>query len=531
MRKNIFYTAALLLAGAVMAACSGSEDITDNTTPETQTPTGNGVVELSGTLGSKGEMTRAVDAEGTGTWEVNDKFAVYYETTDGHATAVATVTSVNGDGSANFTALLKDPKKGNNSVKLVSPASAHDGEGGFKTDGLMNQGGTLEYINKNGLDIETATATMNVADAKASLTDNVTMQPQVCLYKMTLREDSYTVLNTTKLEITDNKGHSYTITPTGATSNFTIAMVPVIDANFTFTATTTEEYGIFTKQEGVTLTNCTADNVGDIFDKDGNIYKVSSAPGAIYNRTYNGRTLYAGKLYTSEPYLNAVITASPGIAMIAYVGDNGSVETGSDYRGLAISMRDSNKENTKNSSVNWWESTDFFTKYNPWSSVGNTGPCTNSVSDDITVARSLKNGIAMTDVLASDNHTTTTGHTHWPARVARNYNVTRPNDTSNWFLASLGQWQLILQGLITKQDNLTEFYSEEIPWDEYENPYMTYYHLDGILSKAGVSLGPCYWTSSEYDVSDVWTMGFADGAAFVTSKTNGSFHIHPFIAF
>ena len=192
MRKNIFYTAALLLAGAVMAACSGSEDITDNTTPETQTPTGNGVVELSGTLGSKGEMTRAVDAEGTGTWEVNDKFAVYYETTDGHATAVATVTSVNGDGSANFTALLKDPKKGNNSVKLVSPASAHDGEGGFKTDGLMNQGGTLEYINKNGLDIETATATMNVADAKASLTTSVTMQPQVCLYKMTLRENSYT---------------------------------------------------------------------------------------------------------------------------------------------------------------------------------------------------------------------------------------------------------------------------------------------------------------------------------------------------
>lgn len=530
MRRNI-YAAILLLTGAMMVACSGSDDLTENTTPEPQTPTGKGDVVLKGTLGSKGDVTRAINDYGYGTWEVGDKFAIYYTTDDGHSTAVATVNSINSNGSANFTATLSYPKTGSNDVTLVYPASAHNGQGGFKTDALMKQEGTMDYINTKGLDIETASTTMNVEGKTATLTSDVTMQPQVCLYKMTLHEDYYTLLNTTKLEITDDKGHSYTITPTGATSDFTIAMVPVIYANFTFTATTTEEYGIFTKQEGVTLTNCTADNVGDIFDKDGNIYKVSSAPGAIYNRTYNGRTLYAGKLYTSELYLNAVITASPGIAMIAYVGENGSVETGSNYRGLAISMRDSNKENTKNSSVNWWESTDFFTNYNPWSSVGNTGPCTNSVSDDITVARSLKNGIAMTDVLASDNHTTTTGHTHWPARVARNYNVTRPNDTSNWFLASLGQWQLILQGLITKQDNLTEFYSEEIPWDEYENPYMTYYHLDGILSKAGVSLGPCYWTSSEYDVSDVWTMGFADGAAFLTSKTNGSFHIHPFIAF
>ena len=515
MRKNIFYTAALLLAGAVMAACSGSEDITDNTTPETQTPTGNGVVELSGTLGSKGEMTRAVDAEGTGTWEVNDKFAVYYETTDGHATAVATVTSVNGDGSANFTALLKDPKKGNNSVKLVSPASAHDGEGGFKTDGLMNQGGTLEYINKNGLDIETATATMNVADAKASLTTSVTMQPQVCLYKMTLRENSYTVLNTTKLEITDNKGHSYTITPTGATSNFTIAMVPVISANFTFTATTTEEYGIFTKQEGVTLTNCTADNVGDIFDKDGNIYKVSSAPGAIYNRTYNGRTLYAGKLYTSEPYLNAVITASPGIAMIAYVGDNGSVETGSDYRGLAVAMADCNKYNCS-VDIQQFSGTSWCAQ--------SSATCTSHVSTDVTVAREWKDGISMTTSLVNN----TDGHTHNAAKATSTYNKPYPPGTSGWFLASLGQWQLIMQGLITKVDN--QLYS--VPISTSGNAKMASVYYDSVLKNAGTGFSACYWTSSEYDAYAGWGAAPSDGSAFTYSKTSSSMlHVRAVIAF
>ena len=53
MRKNIFYTAALLLAGAVMAACSGSDDITSDITPEPQPSVEVGTVELSGTLAAR----------------------------------------------------------------------------------------------------------------------------------------------------------------------------------------------------------------------------------------------------------------------------------------------------------------------------------------------------------------------------------------------------------------------------------------------------------------------------------------------
>lgn len=520
MKKTMICAAVLLLAGTVLTACSGGDDVTSDITPEPQPAAETGdVVELSGTLGSKGSVTRAVDSDGTGTWVVGDQFAVYYETTNGNASTVARVNSVNSDGSANFTATLRSPKTGDNSVKLVYPASAHNGEGGFKTDGLMNQGGTLEYINKNGLDIETATATMNVEGMTAKLTSDVTMQPQVCLYKMTLREDSYTLLNTTKLEINDDKGHSYTITPTptSATSNFTIAMLPVSYASFTFTATTTEEYDIFTKQEGLTLANCTADNVGDVFDKDGNIYKVSSAPGAIYNRTYNGRTLYAGKFYTSEPYLNAVTTVSPGIAMIAYVGDNGSVETGSDYKGLAVAMADCNKYNCS-VDIQQFSGTSWCNQ--------NDNACTKKHDTNVGVAREWKDGISKTDSLLNN----TDGHTHNAAKAASTFNVSYPSGTSGWFLASLGQWQLILQGLITKQDNLSQPYS--VPVSTTANEKMTADYLKPILGNAGTGLGNCYWTSSEYDAYDGWGAAPSNGSAFTYSKTSSSMlHVRAVIAF
>ena len=173
MKKNILYTAVLMLAGVVMTACSGDEDILS----ETQTPAKGDLVVLKGTLGSKGDQTRTVAEDGTGNWEVGDQFAIYYETYSGHASAIATVSSINDNGSANFTATLGAPKKGSNNVSLVYPATAHDGQGGFKTDALMNQEGTLEYINENGLDIETATTTMNVSGNTATLTSDVQMQP------------------------------------------------------------------------------------------------------------------------------------------------------------------------------------------------------------------------------------------------------------------------------------------------------------------------------------------------------------------
>ena len=518
MKKTMICAAALLMASVVMTACSGGDDVTSDVTPVSQPAAEAGdVVELSGTLGGKSSTTRAIAENGTGTWEVGDRFAVYYETANGHASAVATVNSVNDDKSANFTASLHSPKAGDNSVKLVYPASAHDGQGGFKTDGLMKQGGTLEYINKNGLDIETYATTMNVEGMTAKLKENVTMQPQVCLYTLNPVDYQSTALPVTKLEISDNQGHSYTITPTEATNSLTVALLPVTSANFTFTATTAVVGRIYTKQD-VTLANCTATNVGDVIFADGNIYRVSNGSGVIYSESFSGKKLEAGKFYSQSMKLWTL----SAVAMIAYVGGNGSVETGSSYRGLAIAMNDCTQYNT-----NSWPSSSA--NHANWCSQKGT-TCTTEYSTDVKDAREWKDGISMTTNLVK----TTTGHNHWAAKAARNYKKARPSGTTEWFLPSLGQWQLIIQGLISKVDN--EPYTEAISLTD--NNKMKSSYIGSVIINAGASsnnplgLEYCYWSSSEYDTQNGWIVGFGNGNASPHSKvTTFSTHVRPVLAF
>ena len=522
MKKHTFYMVALLLAGAVMTACSGGDDMTSDITSEPQPSAEAGDVELSGTLGSKGDVTRAINAYGYGTWEVGDKFAVYYQTANGNATTTATVNSVNSnDGSANFTAVLHNPKAGDNDVTLVYPFSAHNGEGGFKTDALMSQEGTLDYINTKGLDIETATTTMKVEGMNATLTENVTMKPQVCLYKMKIQDDESHNLTTKKLEIREGT-HTYTITPTTPDYILTMALLPIESSDFSITATTTGEINTYTKRDGVTLTNCTAENVGDVFDEGGYVYSVSKVP-AIYSKNYSGKTLEAGKFYSGIVSLS--ISSTPIVGMIAYVGDHGTVDDSSTdaqtgFRGLALAMKNISEGNTRE--YKWCDQSSNY--------------CTDTHSNNIEVARGWKNGITMTTALV--NHGSHT-NAHSAAVKARNYgvnySVSRPTEiTSDWFLPSLGQWQLILQGLITKGEG-----------NSYSTPIGDYYDNEGsnfnkgtssfysILDNAGAQgIYLCNWSSSEYSSGSAWCLVVNENkcSAFGDGKIYGH-TVRPVIAF
>jgi hypothetical protein len=527
MKKNIFFAAILMLAGAMMTACSDNDDFQS----ESQT-LGNTVV-LSGTLGSKGDQTRTVAEDGVGSWEIGDQFAIYYQTASGHASAIASVVSINDNGSANFTATLGAPKKGSNNVSLVYPATAHDGKGGFKTDALMNQGGTLEYINENGLDIETAATTMNVSGTTATLTSDVQMQPEVCIYRFQLRKDNYNDAITNNLEINDGT-HTYTITAAETTSIFTVALLPTENADFTFSTITTEggpNY-IYTKRIGVTLANCTAENVGDVFDSDGNVYAVSRGTGLTRIGSFSGVTLEKGKFYSQKL---KVLKIKRPVAVIVYVGEHGTVDDSSTdpqtgFHGLAMSMQVSSKNNTTNANQNWDVAGDskFFSsgKYR-WCNQSSEA-CTSHACDDIAVARELKNGISMTDELVSHE-----SHTHWAARTARNYNAAQykyernsgpysnsteyynlplPSGTSNWFLPSIGQWQLIVWGLLSKKNGENYF----TPLTEVLNADMNYDALNSILTKAGADglKYSCenYYSSTESANNSTWTFTLSNGS-------------------
>ena len=530
-RKNIFYTAALLLTGVVMVACSGSDDLTSET-PQPQPSAETGVVELSGTLGSKGEGTRALAEDGTGSWETGDQFAVYYQTPDGHATAVATVNSVNANGSANFTATLNHPKNGSSNVTLVYPATAHDGLGGFNTDGLMTQDGTLEYITANGLDIETASTTLNVVNKNASLSSDVTMEPQVCLFDVTLRKDNYNDLKYAKtLEINDGT-HSYTITPATPTQYFTVALLPVSHADFMFRAITSDSgMGFLYTKQNVTLANCTPDNVGDVFDEDGNIYAVSTGSGITYMNSFSDVTLEKGKLYSQRLQLSLI---KRPVAVIAYVGERGTVDDSNTdpqtgFRGLALSMQNSEQGNTTSYNSNW----DSDTWNGPRWCTQSAEACTSRATEDLTVARDRRDGITMTDELV--NHAS---HTHYAAKTARNYSsryyyssnanyyfsncnkqMTLPAGASNWFLPSIGQWELIAQGLASKvagtayTTRITDAANETLAPGSYNSVLV---HAGAEALKANCDM---YWSSSEFGDGKVWYL-FYDGSALNGGKTH-----------
>ena len=145
---------------------------------------------------------------------------------------------------------------------------------------------------------------------------------------------------------------------------------------------------------------------GDWIDKDGNIYRYDNKPA------------------------NAV-------AMVAYVGPEGTAETGTQYRGLAIGLKDLYVGGgSYGDKYRWCEdySVDF-------------GECTvNSINDDSMLWLAI-DGITSTNQLVNGCGN---NHDHPAAKACREYNaipadVRRANGMSDWFLPSMGQWLLIMQ--------------------------------------------------------------------------------------
>ena len=178
--------------GALTTSCSSEDNTIDM--PQTQQPAGN-TITLTATLAPKGDDGGTTRAITTGTdanskeilnvaWAKDEHIAVYYQKTDDSwATAMATVGTPNGDGSAPFTATLTNAKGGE--AKLIYPYSLANTNGELKTgvgSAFRAQDGTIEYISQK-LDAATATATIDVNGGTATVTGPVTMQNQVCICK------------------------------------------------------------------------------------------------------------------------------------------------------------------------------------------------------------------------------------------------------------------------------------------------------------------------------------------------------------
>ncbi|SEV87298.1 Fimbrillin-like [Prevotella sp. khp7] len=188
-----------------------------------------------------------------------------------------------------------------------------------------------------------------------------------------------------------------------------------------------------------------------------------------------GKVLGAnGKVYSSASAATSAGTTASGI--IAYVGANVDV-TNPSYNSLVRSL-------TESGAQFWYTS--------------NGGTCVTQTSNEATAFTYL-NGIDCTNTLANSNGTGVTsncvGHTHAAATWARNYSTARPAGASQWFLASVGQWQLIAEGLASRTANLTNYGAS---------------NLNAIVTAAGGTgfRANGYWSSSEYSTTNAWGFTF-----------------------
>ena len=225
-----------------------------------------------------------------------------------------------------------------------------------------------------------------------------------------------------------------------------------------------------------------------------------------------GRVIGAnGKIYNNATAASTASTTA--VAIIAYVGSVGSVDASSEtYKGLAIAMSDANSGSACT-----------------WASVKQN--CLNSTAvSTLDPPVSDKNGISYTSTLTGDGH----GHAHVAATVAVSNNGTAaPKGTSGWFLPSMGQWNLIVQGLATKKAgsavtaNLTNLSNDSYKATNL-NSVITAAGGTGFISTADpVGL---YWMSTENGQNSAWIINFYWGKEDSKDKT-ASWYVRSVLAF
>ena len=230
-----------------------------------------------------------------------------------------------------------------------------------------------------------------------------------------------------------------------------------------------------------------------------------------------GKVLAAdGKMYkTVAAATNAGTTAS---GVIAYWGAAGSVESGnSSYRGMAIALEDA---------VIRWGSWPVHMEY----CTSDNHQCSTATPYCSTVSSALsaKNGIAATQSALENN-----GEGHWHNAAGNGYYVARPSGASMWAIPSIGQWQLMAQGLTGNSSGLS---------DTDDNPD---YHFNNLSSKINAAGGTYlgwlfYWSSTEKDASSAWCFnigGLESGrngsrvSAFAKNHNDEYMHVRMFFAF
>ena len=180
-----------------------------------------------------------------------------------------------------------------------------------------------------------------------------------------------------------------------------------------------------------------------------------------------GRVIAAdGKMYKTVTLANKVSTAS---GVVAYVGTE-VVDRYTDNKYLAISLADAGQ-----------------------GAYGGEGNAFESTSDDLATVLTWINGQSVT----INGHNRIDDADHPALDLAYNYSTALPSGAS-WFVASVGQWNMVVKGLTGSNTDLSESVNPDLAYDKVNVKIVAAGATGLILS------GSNYVLANPYSKDEVW---------------------------
>lgn len=468
MKKTLF---ALIAVAALVCACNTKDDYV----PED----GIAGIPFVATVQLDDAFSKAVTESGGDIvtyFTAGEEIALVYEVGSTPYKTDANIASVDGAGKATISATLEAGVTDGTSVTLIYPASAADGTtGNVLSTALSAQDGALS----TSRDIRKGTGTISV-DGTASLSGGATLDAQYAICEFTVMDvDGSNSLSVSSFVVKDASDNVITtVTPGAATSTLYVSL-PTTSGLLWFEAVASDKPYVAKGTANLTA---------------GNYYTPTVKMATIFNVIGTN-----GKFYKDKA--GAVAAGTTASAIIASLGED-TAETGYPH-GLAIAMGVSNGMTCK------WkkEATASHIQY---------------ASYDLALAAKESGSALCVGKNDADNYPAFYAALNNSVSAADGITSSKPSSgTSNWFLPSAYQINLIIKGLRGTSANLTNMDQSVLRGTDIFYPIRDI----GYNSLAPWNAtGNYVWTSTEKSDGEAWTYA-SSGKMEAKTKTNGAYVI------
>lgn len=449
MKKTLY---AILAVAALVCACTPKENYTPGNS--------DGIPFVATVQTSNDAYTRAVTESGGDivvNFNVGDIIALVYEVSSTAYKTNATVTSVDGTGKATISATLQAGVTDDTPVTLIYPGAAADGTtGNVLAATLRTQDGTLS----TGRDIRKGTGTIKV-DGTATLASGATLNAEYAICKFSVKDvDGSNNLSVSRFVVKDASNNVITtVTPGSATSTLYVAL-PASSELLWFEAVASDKPYVAKGTAALTAGNFYTPTV-----KMATIMNVIGADGKFY-----------------KDKAAAVAASTSASAIIASLGED-TAETGYPH-GLAIAMGISTSITKK------------------WKAEG-TASHTQYASYDLALAAKESGSALCVGKNDADNYPAFYAALNNSITAAEGITSSKPSSgTSNWFLPSVYQINLIIKGLRGTTANLTQIDQTALRATDVYYPIKAAGYVSAVPWS---STGNKVWTSTEKSDGEAWT--------------------------